>query len=87
MLVKILLIFFGGIIETFLYASYILALTEKQVLLSTFLMGIYMFLYLAIISYAIKDTNTITLILIYALACAVGNYFRVNKERKDNGNH
>ena len=81
--IKFLLVFFGGIVETFIYTGYIIAVTKKQVMLSTLLMGIYMFLYLTIISYAIKDTDTVLLILTYALACAIGNFFRVKREKKN----
>jgi hypothetical protein len=36
-----------------------------------------MVIYLSIIAYAIKDTETSSLLLSYALACGVGNYLEI----------
>jgi len=81
MLSKIIIVFFVGLIETFLYAGYIIAITKKQVIASSLLMFIYMCIYLIIISYIIKDVNTIPLLIIYSLSCGIGNFLRVRNEK------
>jgi uncharacterized protein YebE (UPF0316 family) len=73
-MLKILAIFCIGLLEQVLYTAYLLSVNKKQVKLSSYLMFIYMLFYLGIIAYAIKDNNTITLLLAYAAACGVGNY-------------
>ena len=84
MLNKIILVFIGGLIETFLYAGYIISVQKRQVILSSILMLVYMSIYLTIIAYAIQDVNTVTLILVYALSCGCGNFLRMRKEKADN---
>jgi multidrug transporter EmrE-like cation transporter len=73
-MIKIILIFLIGFIEQLLYTAYLLSVNKKQVKASTVLMVAYMAIYLFIISYAIKDGNTIPLLVAYALACGAGNY-------------
>lgn len=76
-MLKIILVFIFGLIETFLYTMWCLSANRKELYKSTFLMTIYMAIYLGIIAYAIKDTETIALILSYALACGAGNYLEI----------
>jgi hypothetical protein len=45
-------------------------------------MFIYMVLYLGLIAFAIKDTNTIGLIITYALSCGLGNYLELLWEKR-----
>lgn len=73
-MIKILIVFLIGFIEQLLYTAYLLSVNKRQVNASTFLMVAYMAIYLFIISYAIKDTNTIPLLIAYALSCGVGNW-------------
>jgi uncharacterized protein YebE (UPF0316 family) len=73
-MLKILLVFIVGFIEQLLYTSYLLSVTKKQVTASTILMVVYMSIYLFIISYAIKDGDTVPLLVAYALSCGVGNW-------------
>lgn len=81
MLSKLILVFIIGLFETFLYAGYIISVTKKQPMLSSILMLIYMALYLTIINYVFKDIHNIILIVIYAMACGVGNYIRLKREK------
>lgn len=83
MLLKILGIFIAGMIETFLYTGWCLAANKKKIISSSLLMLIYMIIYLSIIDYAIKDANTLLMILTYALSCGVGNFMRVFLEKYD----
>jgi uncharacterized protein YebE (UPF0316 family) len=80
MLLKLILVFLIGLVETFLYAGYILSVTKKQVYLSSILMLIYMTIYLSIITFVVKDINTFELIIIYALSCGIGNFIRIKRE-------
>lgn len=73
-MIKIFLVFIIGFLEQLLYTAYLLSVNKKQVKASTFLMVAYMAIYLFIISYAIKDVNTIPLLVAYALSCGLGNY-------------
>jgi len=87
-MLKILLVFIVGFIEQLLYTSYLLSVTKKQVTTSTILMVVYMSIYLFIISYAIKDGDTVPLLVAYALSCGVGNWVIMkweNRKRKKNG--
>jgi uncharacterized protein YebE (UPF0316 family) len=81
-MLKILLVFIAGFIEQLLYTSYLLSVTKKQVIPSTILMFVYMVIYLFIISYAIKDGNTINLLVAYALSCGVGNWVIMKWENR-----
>jgi uncharacterized protein YebE (UPF0316 family) len=81
-MIKILIVFIIGFLEQLLYTAYLLSVNKKQVKASTFLMVAYMAIYLFIISYAIKDTNTISLLISYALSCGVGNYVIMKWENR-----
>ena len=82
MINKFLLVFILGIIETFLYTGWNLAANQRKPFLSSLLMMSYMIIYLFIIDCAIKDANTICIIIAYAISCGVGNYLRVYLEKK-----
>ena len=82
-MLKILLVFIVGFIEQLLYTSYLLSVTKKQVNASTILMVIYMSIYLFIISYAIKDGDTVPLLISYALSCGAGNWVIMKWENRD----
>lgn len=73
-MLKILIIFLVGFIEQLLYTAYLLSVTKRQVIASTFLMFTYMLIYLFIIAFAMKDSETVPILVAYALSCGVGNY-------------
>ena len=81
MLSKIIIVFLVGLVETFLYAGYIIAVTKKQEYLSSILMAVYMSIYLCILAYVFKDINSVLLIVVYALSCGIGNFIRVRHEK------
>lgn len=83
-LVKFVLIFIVGTIETYLYTGWALTATQKKVWVSSILMFSYMMIYLKIIDWAIKDVNTTLMILSYALSCGLGNFIRVRQESLKN---
>jgi uncharacterized protein YebE (UPF0316 family) len=86
MIIKILGIFIFGTIETYIYTGWNLSANKRQKWLSSLLMFIYMVLYLAIIDIAFKDSNSKLMIVDYAMACALGNYLRINHEKKSKRN-
>jgi uncharacterized protein YebE (UPF0316 family) len=79
-MIKILLIFIFGIIETFLFTWWNLSANKKQVYVSSILMFSYMTMYLKILDTAFKDINSTLLIVSYAVGCAIGNFIRVKKD-------
>jgi uncharacterized protein YebE (UPF0316 family) len=81
-MLKVLLVFIIGFLEQLLYTAYLLSVNKKQVNASTVLMVSYMAIYLFIISYAIKDANTIPLLVAYAVACGLGNWCIMKWEKK-----
>lgn len=85
-MLKIVLVFIVGFAEQLLYTAYLLSVNKKQVKASTVLMVAYMSIYLFIISYAIKDANTIPLLVAYALACGAGNFCIMKWESKNEKN-
>ena len=74
---KYALIFFVGIIETFIYTCYLLSVANRQVILAPVLMFTYMTIYLSIITKCIKDADRIPLILVYSLSCSIGTLIRL----------
>lgn len=86
MLIKILGIFIFGTIETYIYTGWNLSANKQQKYLSSLLMFIYMMMYLLILDIAFKDKNSIIMILDYASACALGNFLRINHEKKSKEN-
>ena len=78
---KLILIFIAGIIETILYTGHLLAVDKRNIISASSLMFIYMFTYLTIISWVIKDSNSILMIFVYCLSCAVGVYIRMKYEK------
>jgi len=71
---KYFLIFLVGLIEQFLYTLYLLSVTHYLILISSFLMFLFMILYLWLIDKIAKDKDSLKMIIIYALACSIGNY-------------
>ena len=80
-MIKLLAIFIFGTLETYLYTGWNLSANKKQAYLSSLLMFIYMTIYLLILDAAFKDSNSILMIMDYALACATGNFIRVKQEK------
>lgn len=85
MLIKLIGIFFIGIFEQILYTSYLISVDKRQLYLSTIYMFVYMCLYLGIVAYAISQQNMLML-GIYALSCAIGNYFTILWDKKHEKN-
>lgn len=79
---KYLIIFLVGILETFLYTGYLISVELRQKIISSMLMFVYMSIYLSIIAFAIKDVDSIFMILVYAFSCGIGNFLRVSYEKK-----
>jgi uncharacterized membrane protein YwaF len=82
MVIKLLIILICGTVETFLYTAWCLSANRKEITKSSLLMTVYMMIYLGIISYAIKDTNTGLLIFTYAISCGIGNYLELLWEKR-----
>jgi len=81
-MLKFVIIFIAGTIETYLYTGWALSATQKKVWVSSILMFTYMMIYLKIVDWALKDANTTLMIFSYALSCALGNFLRVNQEKR-----
>ena len=79
---KYLIIFLVGILETFLYTGYLISVELRQKIISSILMFVYMSIYLSVIAFAIKDVNSLFMILVYAFSCSIGNYLRVSYEKQ-----
>lgn len=71
-----------GIIETFLNTCYLISVNKRQVYLATFLEFIYCFVYLFVVSLALKNANTFILLCGYASGCALGTYIRLTRDKK-----
>jgi len=82
-MLKILMVFGVGFLEQLLYTKYLISVDKRQTIMSTLYMVIYMSLYLFIVSYAIKDDNTIPLLVAYALACGAGNFVIMKWENRN----
>ena len=82
MFIKAVIIFLAGFLETLIYTAYLISIERRRIMLSTILMGFYMMAYLLIVAYAIKDTNSILLLVIYSLSCALGNFIVLNREKQ-----
>jgi len=73
-MLKFFIIFGLGLLEQAGYTLYLLSVVKKQAYLSSILMFVYFSFYLFIIAYALKDTDSIGLLLTYAFATAIGNF-------------
>lgn len=82
-MIKLLIIFFVGLLEQILYTGYLLAVDRRKLYLSSILMFVYMTLYLFIVAYAMKDSETILILLSYATACGIGNYIVIRADIKN----
>lgn len=80
-MIKFMLIFIFGAVETWLYTGWALSATQKKVWVSSILMFSYMMIYLKLIEWAFKDANSTLMIFSYALACGLGNFIRVKQEK------
>lgn len=81
-MIKAIIVFIAGVIETFIYTAWCLSANRKELNKSSILMFVYMAIYLGIISFAIKDSDTLLLIFVYALSCGVGNYLEILWEKR-----
>jgi multidrug transporter EmrE-like cation transporter len=79
---KLFIIFFAGIIETYLFTGWTITANQKKAMVSSILMFVYMTAYLFILDIAFKDSNSKILLLTYAVSCGIGNFIRVSQERK-----
>ncbi len=80
-MIKFILVFIIGLIESFLYTMWNLSANRKEINKSSILMFVYMTVYLFLVAYAIKDSNTFPLLLIYAFSCGCGNYLEILYEK------
>ena len=80
-MIKIILVFVFGVLESLLYTAYLIAVGKRNLYLSDVLSFIYMVVYLGVIAYAIKDTNTIILIITYALSSSLGNHIIIKRQK------
>jgi len=71
---QILLILVAGLIETAIYTSYLILMNTKKQHSSSILMTLYIFVYLWLLKYVIKEHDSYVLIATYAFACGAGNY-------------
>ena len=81
MIIKFVTVFLIGLLEQILYTSYLISVDKRQLYLSTFLMFVYMCLYLGIVAYSINQQNWLIL-AVYALSCGIGNYFTILLDKK-----
>jgi len=81
MVTKLLIIFFAGILETYLFTGWTITANQKKAIISSILMFVYMTAYLFILDVAFKDSNSKMLLLTYAISCGIGNFIRVRQER------
>ena len=76
-LLKFIVIFACGFLETWLYAWYILLITKRHALRSALVVTVQMAVYLSILAYVIKSMDTFLLIGLYCVGCGCGNFFKV----------
>ena len=72
------IIFGAGFMEQFGYSLYLISMNKYLILISSVVLFIYFAIYLWIMNYAIKDKNSITLLITYALAAAISNAVAMN---------
>jgi hypothetical protein len=76
---KLLLVFFIGLCEQFLYTLYLLSVNKYLILISSIFMFLYMVLYLGLINRIAKDNkDSIKLIFVYSFACMIGNFIAMS---------
>jgi uncharacterized protein YebE (UPF0316 family) len=71
---KGIIIFVCGLIEQAGYTLYLLALNKYLIMLSSLLMFGYFLIYLLIMKFCFDDKNSIIMLIIYAIATALGNW-------------
>lgn len=81
-MIKFLLIFIVGTIETYLFTKWNLRANDRKAINSSIMMMLYMSIYLLILDAIFKDANSKLLIISYVLACGLGNYLAVKNEKK-----
>lgn len=81
-MIKYILVFIIGGIETWLFTKWNLRANKAKALNSSIMMVSYMGIYLVILDTIFKDANSKLLILFYVLACGVGNFLAVKHEKK-----
>jgi uncharacterized protein YebE (UPF0316 family) len=81
-MIKLITVFVLGIIETYLYTWYLILVEKRNINASSLVMFIYMLFYLGIIAWAIKDSNTIIMLITYAGSCGIGNYIKLLQEQR-----
>ena len=78
-MIKFIIVFALGTIETFLYTAWCLSANRKEINKSSILMFIYMVLYLILLSFSLMDWK---LLITYAASCGIGNYLELLWERR-----
>ena len=77
---KYLIIFIVGAVETYFSTNWALYAIERKAILSSLMMFIYLTIYLLVISWAVKDNDTILVLIVYAFSGAVGNYISIKAD-------
>lgn len=80
---KYIIIMIFGAIETFFCTWWTLSANKKQLWVSSFVMFIYMGTYLTIVDTMFKDNSSKFMILFYAVGCAIGNFIKIYREKKN----
>ena len=72
------ILFGAGLLEQFGYTLYLIAVNKYMSLVSSILMFSYMIVYLWIVRKTSTEKEGWKLILVYALACGLGNYIAMS---------
>lgn len=70
---KYLLLIIVGIIENYIYTLRLLTTAQGLIIKSSTILVVHTIIYLSVVAWAIKDTNTLIMIIIYAFGCGIGN--------------
>jgi uncharacterized protein YebE (UPF0316 family) len=81
-MIKYIIVFLIGVVETIVYTAYLLSVNKKQAILSSIWLITQMFVYLTLVAWAIKGTETIPIILCYSLSTGIGNYLTIKWENR-----
>jgi uncharacterized protein YebE (UPF0316 family) len=79
-LTKYIIILIVGAIETYFSTNWALFAVERKAILSSLMMFIYLTIYLLVISWAVKDNDTIAVMIVYAFSGAIGNYISIKAD-------
>ena len=86
-LTKLAIVFVIGALENFLYTWYLLEVGRKRPIKSSILDFVYMLIYLELVAWAIKDSDTLGILVVYAVSCGIGNYLQIKWELYKQSEH